>query len=75
MLPGVMVSESPVSARSPRGIAQKAPESRGKNTNNSSANGSASSSARPASRSAPRADVAGAATTASAAQHSHACNP
>ena len=41
MLPGLMVSESPVTASSPRGIAQKEPARRGKNRNSSTASGSA----------------------------------
>jgi len=72
MLPGLMLSESPVSACS-RGMAQNAPGRRGKNRNSAAASGSASSSARPASRSAAPAPMAGEAIAASAAQHSQAC--
>src|SRR3984885_1676310 len=71
-LPGLMLSESPVSACSPCGIAQKAPARRGKNTNSSTASGSDHSSARPASLSAAPLSIPGEAMTASAVQHSHA---
>ena len=67
-----MLSDSPVTACSPCGIAQKAPARRGKNRNSATASGSDRSSARPASLSAARPPRPGAAMTASAAQHSHA---
>src|SRR5438270_228176 len=48
MLPGLMVSESPVVASAPRGMAQNAPGRRGKKRNSSTASGTAMSSAPPA---------------------------
>jgi hypothetical protein len=86
MLPGLIESPRPVSASSDLGMAQKAPGSRGKNTNSMTASGKANSRLRLASSMAARLSklaaegiaeersVGAYATTANAAQHSHACN-